>query len=130
MTVTIPFRAEFKEAMLDSRKTATSRTRQYGKRGDQFEAFGAPFVILQVQKLTLREIADKWFEAEGVESPKAFEAKWAEIHPDKGFIPEQEVFLHLFMRRNLLLASNYWPGNNAYIEQELERLHTLPRDKP
>jgi hypothetical protein len=109
-TVRIPFRPEFKEAMLEGRKVMTARTSRYGERGDQFEAFGAPFVILSVEKRTLREIADKFFEPEGVESPEAYEKKWAEIHPIKGFVPEQEVFLHMFVRRKFLLADAFARG--------------------
>lgn len=97
--------------MLESRKTATSRTKQYGERGDQFEAFGAPFVILQVQKVKLREVAEKWYEAEGMPSPEAFIAVWKKIHPVKGYDPEQEVYLHLFARRNIVLATSSWPGH-------------------
>jgi hypothetical protein len=94
----------------------TARTKKYGERGDQFESFDVPFVILKVEKVSLREIADKHFKEEGVESPQAYEKKWAEIHPNKGFVPEQLVFLHTFIRRKFLLRDNYWPGNNAYIE--------------
>jgi hypothetical protein len=120
MTVTIPFRPEFKDALLEGRKTMTARTKKYGDRGDQFEAFGVPFVILKVEKQTLREIADKHFKEEGVESPEAYEKKWAEIHPVNGFIADQWVYLHTFIRRKFLLRDNYWPGNNAYIEAVLE----------
>lgn len=107
----IPFMERFREAMLDSRKTVTSRTKQYGKRGDQFEAFGAPFVILDVMRMPLWEVRDKWFKWEGVDSPEEFERVWAEIHPKKGFDPKQVVYLHRFVRRNILLATSSWPGH-------------------
>jgi hypothetical protein len=117
--VLIPFRPEFKEALLEGRKTMTARTKKYGDRGDQFEAFGVPFVILKVEKIRLSDVASKFFAEEGVESPEAYEKKWAEIHPNKGFVLDQEVFLHTFIRRKFLLENNYWPGNNAYIERVL-----------
>ncbi len=79
MTVTIPFRPEFKDALLEGRKTKTARTKKYGERGDQFEAFGAPFVILKVEKIRLSDIASKFFAEEGVESPEAYQKKWVVV---------------------------------------------------
>jgi len=117
--IQIPFRPEFKDALLEGRKTMTARTKKYGNRGDQFEAFEVPFVILNVVERTLKEVADKFYKEEGVESPEAYKAKWAEIHPIKGFDPQQIVYLHSFIRRRFLLQDNYWPGNNDLIERAI-----------
>lgn len=105
--------------MLSSKKTVTSRTRKYGDRGDQFEAFGAPFVLLGVTRLPLFEVADKWHKAEGFEDREGFIEIWNKIHPKItfDFDPDRKVFLHRFIRRNLLLATSSWPG------------HVLPEDE-
>jgi len=93
----IPFKIRFKEPLLNDTKTWTSRTKRYGKVGDTFSIFGATFEILEIVKMTLEEVANNW-KKEGCESKKDFIEIWEEIHPIKGFIPTQRVFVHIFKK--------------------------------
>lgn len=98
MKVKIPFKQEFRSAMLSDAKTATSRTKRYGKAGDTFDAFGQTFEILQVSKVSLRFVANEYYLDEGCTSDLHFIRVWREIHPRKGFQPDQMVWLHEFKR--------------------------------
>jgi len=95
--VHIPFKQRFREALLNDTKTLTSRTKRYGKKGDLFEAFGGLFLIISVDKMKLKQVAKLWRE-EGCNSQEDFINVWKQIHPRKGFDPEQEVFVHKFMQ--------------------------------
>lgn len=92
----IPFLAEFKDAMLSGRKTMTSRTKRYGEEGDTFNAFGATFKIVNVSQMSLRLIANEYYVDEGCDSDNDFVNIWKRIHPRKGFIPAQMVWVHKF----------------------------------
>ena len=98
MNIVIPFRPAFKTRMLNRIKTVTSRTKQYGKRGDTFEIFGARFTIKEILPITLEQVAKEYFAEEGFDSPTEFIKCWNEIHPNKGYVPSQRVFLHKFIK--------------------------------
>ena len=95
--VRIPFLWEWKDRMLEGKKTATSRSRLYGKAGDRFQCFGATFEIVSWEMLTLEDIAYNHFKEEGVDCPADFKAVWARLHPS-GFKPDKEVVFHKFKR--------------------------------
>ena len=95
-TPTIPFRESFREALLSGRKTATSRTSQYGEQGRQFQAFGVLFEFTFVERRLLAEIASHHYKAEGCASPDEFIRVWNEIHPRKRFDPLTVVWYHEF----------------------------------
>ena len=99
MKVHIPFKERFREALLNDVKTLTSRTKRYGTYGDTFEAFGHEFEITEVFKAQLDIIAGFW-DREGCSSKEDFIEVWKKIHPRKRFIPEQQVYVHVFRRIN------------------------------
>lgn len=96
--VKIPFKPRFKEPMLNGQKTWTSRTRRMGNIGDTFDAFGATFEIVEVSTMTLKQIADNYFREEGCRSVQDFVEVWRAIHPRKGSVPSQRVYVHVFRR--------------------------------
>lgn len=96
MKVKIPFKPRFKEPMLNGQKTWTSRTRPLGKRGDIFEVFGHQFQIEKVERRTLQDIFNSHWKEEGCEDPVDFFEIWEKIHPVKGFVPIQRVYVHVF----------------------------------
>ena len=96
--VLIPFMPEWKEKMLNGIKTCTSRTKKYGSIGDYFKQFGAIFEITNIIKLPLSYIADILYIKEGCDSPEEFKKIWIKLHPRKGWVPNQEVFAHLFRK--------------------------------
>jgi uncharacterized protein YqfB (UPF0267 family) len=100
MKVNIAFMSRWKEAMLAGRKTATCRTRAMAQPGDTFEAFGATFLVLSVRKVTLAFVAQECYSIEGVDSPQAYIDVWNQIHKQKGYDPEQQVYLHRFELHN------------------------------
>lgn len=91
-----PFSPEFKKVMLKGIKTKTSRTKKYGFAGDTFIAFDRQFTLVDVKKEKLKHIAENYFKEEGFESPEGFIEKWKQLHPKKGWDPEQLVFVHDF----------------------------------
>jgi len=99
--IALTFKPLFREALLSGRKTMTSRTKKYGKPGDQFEAFGGIFHLTEVRKKLLGGIAEHYFHQEGCDSPIHFQQVWKALHPRKGFDPEQEVYLHIFEKAEL-----------------------------
>lgn len=98
MEVDIPFMPEFKDRLLSGRKTVTSRTKPMGKEGDHFERFGATFKIMQVFKATLNQVCILGYHPEGFNKPEEFVEIWDRIHPNKGYCPEQEIWVHYFRK--------------------------------
>ena len=96
--VRIPFLPRFRLPMLNGIKTCTARPYKMGNRGDFISLFGAIFDIITVEKLTLLDVRDNYWKEEGLSSPREFEEVWNELHPYKGFVPDQEVFVHWFVR--------------------------------
>lgn len=94
----MPFLDEFKERLLVGRKTATTRSKRYGKPGDLFTAFGATFRLKRVSPLSLNDIAGIYYWEEGFEHPHDFIEVWKHIHPRKGWTPDEMRFLHEFER--------------------------------
>lgn len=95
MKVSIPFKERFKEPLLTGTKTWTTRTRQYGKKGDTFEAFGATFILDEVGWKRLREVGKHWKE-EGCNSLENLIEVWCEIHPKIGYNPNALFCVHIF----------------------------------
>jgi len=99
MRVGIPFLPQFHDVMLNGTKTMTSRTRKYGEKGDTFPAFEQVFEIVNVFQLRLDVVAWLHSREEGAKDPQDFMKVWALIHPRKGYVPEQEVWVHEFVRK-------------------------------
>lgn len=96
--ISIPFRPDFKEALLSDRKTATTRTKPYGKAGDRFWAVGALFELQDVSQVSLSFVAHGLWREEGLSSSEEFMHVWKQIHPLRGYDPDQRVWLHRFKR--------------------------------
>lgn len=109
MRIQIPFRPHFKDAIIAGRKIATSRTKTYGKPGDEFEAFGYVFVIERQERISLGVVAHRHYEAEGFDSPEGFKNEWISIHPGRGYEPEQKVWMHWFHRKGVRHMPHFVP---------------------
>lgn len=96
--IEIPFMPEFKAALLEGRKTATSRSKRYGKPGAIFLIYGGTFLLQAVEKANLAYVKNFLFREEGLGSPDAFVEVWNRIHRRKRYAPETEVFVHYFSR--------------------------------
>ena len=90
--------AEFKELMLAGKKIATTSTKKYGNGGDLFSAFGHTFQLTKVYKVYLQDVCSTYYTQEGFKSQPEFIDCWKKLHPRKGYVLEQEVWLHEFKR--------------------------------
>lgn len=92
--IRIPFKEIFRLAMVSGQKICTMRTRIYGQRGDQFEAFGKRFELVIVIPVIAFVAGNFLYREEGFEQPGEFHKLWEELHPrlDSNAI----VFLHVF----------------------------------
>jgi hypothetical protein len=100
MQVRVPFQQRWQQALLEGGKVCTSRTKRLGGPGDTFEAFGADFELRTVERLTLRDIRDNLHLQEGCETADEFQRLWTDLHPRKGFVPDQLVYVHWFVRKD------------------------------
>ena len=87
--------------MMHGDKTCTSRNKRYGQAGDRFEAFGHTFELTKVERMRLKDVRDMLYKQEGCQSPKEFYDIWVKLHPRKGFIAEQLVWVHYFRKVEL-----------------------------
>lgn len=98
--ITIPFREDMALAAISGRKICTTRSEKYGDPGDTFEiklfSFKTKFVLTRVEKNTLWRVAQFYFYPEGVETTREFIDLWNEIHPRRGFRPEDVRWTHWF----------------------------------
>jgi hypothetical protein len=94
--IEIPFRQDMRDAILEGRKVCTSRNSRYGYPGDYFILGGRKYVITLIRRLPLKEVAETFHREEGVEDQTHFIWLWEEIHPRKGFNPDQLVWTHFF----------------------------------
>lgn len=94
--IRVPFKPIMISAILENRKSATSRTYQLGEIGDFFYVRGKCYVISSIVKMVLEGVAVKYYKEEGVNSTEDFVSLWNHIHPMKGYNPEQIVFTHFF----------------------------------
>ncbi len=94
----LPFREAMLALVRTGTKTVTSRTKRYGSPGDRL-AVGEPgetVTLIEVERLTLECVAAWRYSEEGFASPDEFKRAWCEIHPRKGWVPEQLVWVHEF----------------------------------
>jgi hypothetical protein len=100
--VTIPFRDDMAYQAVWGLKTATSRNEKYGEVGDIFEVKSKgriqAFELTGVYKLSVGYVADKLFRDEGMFCRQEFIDVWKQIHPKKGFDPDQIIWTHFFMK--------------------------------
>ena len=98
--IEIPFNGWSLERLRDGRKTATSRNKLYGVSGDTFTIDNMDFEFRTTYKKQLLDIAENHFKEEGAKSQQEFIDVWVELHPKKGFVPNQKVYFHTFKRIN------------------------------
>lgn len=96
----IPFLPEFKEAIANGGKTATSRSKRYGNSGDYFKATGLTLQFTHVVKVPLLVVAEYFYRFEGFKTKNEFIACWNRIHKRKKFEDEplRMVWLHLWRK--------------------------------
>jgi hypothetical protein len=94
----IPFRPEFEPAILSGEKDWTTRSKPYGSRGDRVLIFGHEFELRHVLLVPLAFVAEVGYAHEGFESPEGFIECWCDIHPVKGYKPDEKHYLHVFRR--------------------------------
>jgi hypothetical protein len=95
--ITIPFRDDMKELIISGVKTCTTRNKRYGCIGDTFEIDKRVFVLTWVSHVYLKQVFDTKYKEEGFVTPFEFALVWIQIHPRKGYDPNQSVWLHEFM---------------------------------
>jgi len=96
MKGTIPFMTRFTEPLLSGRKTWTSRTRKLADVGDTFTVLAGTFQVDYVFKIPLGVVASYCWSQEGCVSASDFVTVWNHIHPLKGFVDSQLVWVHVF----------------------------------
>lgn len=94
----LPFTPEMTAAILEGRKTATSRTSRYGTAGDVVESPAGPLLLLWVRRLPLEQIANEHHELEGFDTPEGFRDIWIRLHQRAGWRPAEKVWFHRFER--------------------------------
>ena len=99
--INIPFMPIWRDKMIGGLKTCTSRTKRYGKAGDRFEAFGYAFELTKVEQAHLENVCAVLYGKEGCKSPKEFYDVWVKLHPRRGFVHDQLVWVHHFRRVEL-----------------------------
>lgn len=96
-TIKIPMNEWSKERLLTGQKICTSRTKIYGKAGDDIDGgTNDLYKLKNIMHLPLWFVRDFLWFLEGAKSPEEFEKIWIEIHPRKGFDGEQKVYVHFF----------------------------------
>jgi len=57
--------------------------------------------IREVCKMRLSIVAYDWFREEGFRSTKEFMETWKRIHPRRGYVPDQTVWVHFFKKMEM-----------------------------
>lgn len=94
----MPFLERMEEAARRGEKTTTARTKRYGRPGDLVATRnGLLLRFTEVEKVRLDVVRDHYWRDEGCSSSEDFEQVWNGIHPLRGFVPDQMVWLHRFV---------------------------------
>ena len=94
MEIKIPFNGWSKDKIRLQKKTATTRNQKYGETGDIFWVEKKMFKLDLVIKLPLWFVITELYPSEGAESMMELKKVWEDIHPRKGYVPEQIVWYH------------------------------------
>lgn len=97
MTVYLPFKSQFRDALLTGQKIMTCRPARMACVGDHFHAFGSRFNVLAVMRVSLGYVARDCWQEEGCTSPETFITVWESLHPGE-FAPHQVVWAHIFQK--------------------------------
>lgn len=100
--IKIPFKEQFRDAMLSGKKICTTRTKRYGEVGDIFEAFDAEFELVGVCPTIALWVGNFLYKEEGFEVAWDFHKIWRKLHPrlDKSAV----VYVHFFRQISQLLV--------------------------
>ena len=101
----IPFNDWSRDKLHRGMKTATCRSKPYGKVNDIFEIFlenrprgqrVVSYIVTSITKKSLKNVSENHFAEEGAESPEEFIAVWNDIHPRRKFRPNDIKWFHTF----------------------------------
>ena len=101
----IPFNDWSKNKLHRGIKTATCRSKPYGEVNDTFEVFlenrprgqrVVSYIVASITKKSLKDVSKNHFAEEGAKSPEEFIEVWNDIHPHRGFQPEDIRFFIKF----------------------------------
>ena len=95
--IKIPFYARFEEPLRNGTKSWTTRSKQYVKKGERFEAFDMCFECDTILELELWRVGLHWRE-EGCKSRGDFMTLWEKIHYRVGWLPDKKYVVHIFHR--------------------------------
>ena len=96
MIRTIPFMERFNEPLLSGKKTWTSRPRKMADVEDTFQNVAGTFQVDYVFQMPLGVVAMDCWRQEGCLHMTDFVTVWNHIHPLKGFVDSQLVWVHVF----------------------------------
>lgn len=96
--VKIPFNDWSLDKLRKGKKTCTSRYKKYGQIGDRFIAVDSIYELIGIYKLQLNYIIETFYKEEGADSPNELLQIWIDIHPKRGYRPNDFVYLHLFKK--------------------------------
>lgn len=91
----LPFLPEFVPKILSGLKTMTSRTKRYGEAGEVLDSPAGKLRLRAVTRVRL-DVVLEFYRQEGCQSPQEFIDIWKRIHPRRGFLPNELVWLHEF----------------------------------
>lgn len=100
--VEIPFREDMRQAIIYGGKSCTTRTKAYGAVGDCFKVENLVLEITAVDRVLLGYVARHKYKQEGFKDSVSFIEAWEQLHPRKGFVAEQFVWLHEFTVKAVL----------------------------
>lgn len=92
----IPFNGWSRDKLRRGIKTSTCRRKKYGEIGHMFTVEARMYRLVDIRRMTLQEVKDKWYKEEGCQTPEEFVDIWNAIHHKKGFVGTDRVFLHIF----------------------------------
>ena len=96
MPILLPFHERFRPSILEGTMTMTPRRRAYGRAGDVLATPVGRVRLVDVRRIILEDFASRYWLQAGARSPRDFADAWAELNPDRGFVPREEVWLHEF----------------------------------
>jgi hypothetical protein len=94
--IEIPFNGWSRERLKKGSKRATSRSKRYGAVGQVFDVEDRRYQIDLVIRVPLWFVAENLYLSEGAESYDEFIAVWTDIHPRRGYRPDDMVWYHHF----------------------------------
>jgi len=88
----------WRKKMLSGQKLALILPSKCAGSGDEIEAFGAHFRVVDILRTSLETASYLFYEWDGCGSADEFRQLWTQDHPDTGYRPKQTVYVHLIKR--------------------------------